>query len=291
MITRIAPSPTGAFHIGTARTAYLNYLYAKTNNGLFILRIDDTDVERNKEEYTNIIIDSLDWLGIHPDKIFYQSKRVGLYQEEARGLLAKNKAIELDNGAIALRCPYDLPRAFMDTISGSIPITDTNREQIDNRLILLRGGEHKGSPTYQFASTIDDYFMSIGNVIRGVDHITNTPKQIAIWTAMNEVYSSVNCPKPLPLFTHVGLINKDKKKLSKRDSAASLLWYRDNGYKPEVILNFILFMGWAHKDANFSKTYPLVSKELAIRVFMDGHMKNSTANYDDAKLEWLKKKY
>jgi glutamyl-tRNA synthetase len=290
-IVRVAPAPSGAMHIGTCRTAYFNWLEARANKGIFILRIDDTNQDKIDSKWTQLILDSLEWLGILPDKIFYQSKRIGLYQAEAKGLLSKNKAKELENGAIALRYPNSMPKSFMDNISGNISITETNKEQIHERLILLRGGENLGNPTYQFASAIDDYFMDITNVIRGVDHITNTPKQIAVWCALNEIYGPVMCPKAYPQWTHLGLIYKDKKKLSKRDNAASLIWYKDQGYTPEMILNFILKLGWAHKDGEYDKKYPLITKEHAIEVFHQGTLKNSACNYDQMKLEWYKRKY
>lgn len=182
-ITRIAPSPTGSLHLGTARTAYTNYLMAKSTGGKFILRIDDTDVERNKDEYTQVILDSLDWLGLEPDEVHYQSQRSDIYAKVAEQLLITNLAKELDNGAIAVdNCIFD--EFFTDTISGEISITHTNKEQIE-KTILVRGGEKLGQPTYQFTSIIDDYMLGINHIIRGVDHITNTPKQITIWNALN----------------------------------------------------------------------------------------------------------
>ena len=316
-IVRCAPSPTGIMHIGTARTAYFNWLAAKASNGKFVLRIDDTDVERNKEEYTKIILDSLEWLGLDYDEVYYQSKRTELYKSEARGLLNAGKAKELDNGAIALRFPNTMPDAFMDSISGNIAITDTNKAQIHEKVILLRGWktDEKGKvidrstlglPTYQLGTVIDDYFLDINWIIRGVDHITNTPKQIAIWCALNEVYSTVNCPKPFPKFTHLGLINKQEeikddtnctiklvsKKLSKRGpnaALASVMYYRDQGYTPEALLNFMLRLGWSPKGDNKEHTY--ISKERAIELFTNGNLKNSPANYDLNKLNALEKHY
>lgn len=312
--TRIAPSPTGMFHLGTARTAYFNYLAAKASGGRFILRIDDTDVERNKVEYTKIIWQSLLWLGLKPDEIYSQSARSDLYKEQAFALVKAGKAKELDNGAVALILPDNLPESFTDTLAGNIPITETNKTQIE-KTILLRGMpesnrnsalsrkeiksgiEHKPgipeetkerifhSPTYQFASVVDDYFMNINWIIRGVDHITNTPKQIAIWQVLNDP-KCVADYKFFPKLTHIGLIYKDKKKLSKRDNAASLLWYKEQGYSPETILNFILRMGWG---SPLDDNKP-ISKEQAIDMFLKGSMRPSPAGYDEHKLNWYHRK-
>lgn len=299
-ITRIAPSPTGMFHLGTARTAYFSYLAARATGGKFILRIDDTDVDRNKQEYTDIILKSLDWLGLEYDEIHYQSKRTNIYSKTAERLLSDGKAFMAPNGAIILNPPTALATSFSDEVGGDILITDTNKAQMDGRkgsLVLLRGGDNIGLPTYQFSSVVDDYYMGINYIIRGVDHITNTPKQIAIWSSLNPSlfltgnYSQLAIPniKELPKFAHVGLIHKDKKKLSKRDSAASLLWYRDNGYSRDAILNFILRMGWGPSEDN--KANSVLSKERAIELFFKGRMRAAPSNYDEAKLNWYKKVY
>jgi glutamyl-tRNA synthetase len=281
-ITRIAPSPTGSFHLGTARTAYLNYLAARASGGKFIVRIDDTDTERNKDEYTDIILQSLDWLGLEFDELHYQSKRTEVYLECARKLVQCGKAFTATNGAIILKGPVELPESFYDEVGGKIAITDTNREQINDRVVLVRGGDKLNEPTYQFCSVVDDYFLNINYIIRGVDHITNTPKQIAIWSALEDA-------KIFPKCAHVGLINKDKKKLSKRDSAASLLWYRDNGYFPGAILNFILRMGWGPREDN--KANSILSKDRAIELFFEGKMRAAPSNFDENKLAWYQKIY
>lgn len=301
-VTRIAPSPTGLFHLGTARTAYINYLAAKSSDGKFILRIDDTDVARNKEEYTQVILDTLDWLGLEPDEIFYQSKRTDIYAKVAESLVESKKAFVADNGAIILKGPTALPETFLDTIAGPIKITETNYEQIRDRTVLVRGGDTIGQPTYQFCSVVDDYYMDICNIIRGVDHITNTPKQIAIWQAVaqdifdNDATQSSWEPKVYPKFTHMGLIFKDKKKLSKRDGAASLLWYKEQGYKPEAVLNFMLILGWSLSVPRNDKALEKIagspiSKDMAIELFPKGTLKASPCNFDMAKLDWLQKRY
>ncbi len=304
-VTRIAPSPTGLFHLGTARTAYINYLQARSTGGKFILRIDDTDVDRNKSEYVQVIKDSLDWLGLEPDAVHYQSERTTFYLNAAERLLEHGKAFQATNGAIILKGPTALPNSFLDTIAGEIAITDTNMDQIKDRIVLLRGDNNKtdnieggkprnlgtlGQVTYQFASVVDDCDLGITNIIRGVDHITNTPKQIAIWQALNDT-------KTQPSWTHLGLIFKDKKKLSKRDGAASLLWYKEQGYSSEAVLNWMLLLGWglsvprgASKEEQREASEP-ISKEKAIQIFQKGTLKASPCSYDINKLNWLQKRY
>ena len=309
-VTRIAPSPTGQAHIGTFRTAYINYLQARSTGGKFILRIDDTDTERNKPEWTQLILDSLDWLGLEYDEIHYQSKRTDLYQRTARKLVEEGKAFSPTGvAAILLKPPVALPNSFLDTIAGEIPITDTNRKQIEggvigdktsNGTVLLR---ENGTATYQFASIVDDYELGINHIVRGVDHITNTPKQIAIWNTLDLV--DVHNYRPFlgnfPKFTHLGLIFKDKKKLSKRDGASSLMEYKEQGYKPEAILNWLLLMGWGlsvprgtskeeSKALQKAASEP-ISKQVAIELFQKGTLKNSPCSYDINKLIWLQKRY
>jgi len=288
-ITRIAPSPTGMFHLGTARTALFNYLAAKGSNGKFILRIDDTDIERNKQEYTDIILQSLEWLGLEHDELYYQSQRTDLYLRTSQILLEAEKAFRATNGAIILRVPTKLPKSFSDEVRGTIAITDTNKTQIDGRkkqLVLVRGN---GEPTYQFCSVVDDYYLMAEDgeafIIRGVDHITNTPKQIAIWYALRSIMIFGSFRK-FPKVAHIGLIHKDKKKLSKRDNAASLLWYKDNGYSPNAILNFILRMGWGCKE----DTNKLLSMQEMIDMFLKGRMRAAPSNFDENKLEYYNRK-
>lgn len=297
-ITRIAPSPTGLMHLGTARTAYTNYLMAKSTGGKFILRIDDTDVERNKDEYTQVILDSLDWLGLEPDEVHYQSQRSDIYAKVAKSLVESDKAFVADNGAIILKGPTALPETFLDTIAGEIKITETNYEQIHNRVVLMRGGDKLGQPTYQFCSVVDDYYMGITSIIRGVDHITNTPKQIAIFNAMprQNVGHIKSNPPSYPKFTHMGLIFKDKKKLSKRDGAASLLWYKEQGYTPEAMLNWMLLLGWSLRVPRGNKELEKIanapiSKDMAIELFQQGTLKNTPCSFDLNKLNWLQKRF
>lgn len=289
-ITRIAPSPTGDMHLGTARTAYFNWLAARASGGRFILRIDDTDTERNKDECTRVILETMDWLGLDYDQLEYQSKRTELYQAELKLLMetTPHRLEILDNGALALKWHDWMARKWEDALAGAIHITDTNIEQIDKRLILARGGDKLGQVTYQFATVVDDWHMGVNHIIRGVDHITNTAKQVAIWEAINSVGERHG--KVLPLFTHLGLITKDKKKLSKRDGAASMLKYKEAGVNPAALLNFMLRMGWGPKEDN--KANSIIDKEKAVKMFLtEGRMRASPAGFDQAKLDWFIKVY
>lgn len=291
-ITRIAPSPTGDMHLGTARTAYFNWLAAKASGGKFILRIDDTDLERSKEEHVNVILKTMEWLDLQPDETFRQSTRKARYAEMAGRLMRVGLGVVLDNGAIALRWSNDMPHLFKDTIAGDIVISDTNIEQIDKHLILIRGGDKLGQATYQFSSVVDDWDYCVNYVIRGTDHISNTPKQVAIWWALNQVLADNESPRLIPSFAHVGLIFKDKKKMSKRDGnkAASILYYKEKGYNPEALLNFMLRMGWGPKVDNV--TTSILPRSLAVSMFLvGGSMRSSSANFDSAKLEWYNKMY
>lgn len=292
-ITRFAPSPSGSLHIGGARTALFNYLAARASNGSFLLRIDDTDLARSKKEYINIIIDSLDWLGLTFDVYFKQSERITIYQKIAFDLIKANLAKELKNGAIALNTTsISLPESFTDTIGGSIPITETNKAQIF-QVILLRGtsdvlSNQLHQPTYQFASVVDDYLMGVNWIIRGVDHLTNTPKQIAIWNSLrvlNGEHEDEAIRQPLPQFTHIGLIHHNGKKLSKRDNAASLLWYKEQGYSPLAILNLLFRLGWGSaKDNN-----KLLTLEQMAELFFEGTMKSSPSNFTEHQLKYYQK--
>lgn len=283
--TRIAPSPTGEMHLGTMRTAYFNWLAARASGGKFLVRIDDTDKERNQKAPAAAFFTAMGWFGLNWDEAFRQSEYTAFYMAFAFKLLDEKKAIKLPNGAIALHKP-ELPGVWHDEIAGAIAITATNYEQIDERLILLRGDEHGNSPTYQLASVVDDWDHDINYIIRGTDHISNTSKQIAIWNALNKCFPDK--AKPLPKFAHVGLLFKNGKKLSKRDSSFSLSNYTD--YNPEAVLNFLLRLGWGPYEDN--KANSLISKERAVEMFLThGQMKNSQANIDEQKLKWFDKKY
>ena len=273
--TRIAPSPTGMMHIGTARTAYFNWLAAKATGGQFLLRIDDTDATRNDEAAVAVIDEGLDWLGLVPDARFRQSDRHDLYADAAKRLLDSGKATLADNGAVLLAAGLD---ASWTTHDGKV-MTPTAKEQAlaDGQPILRADG----TPIYHFASVFDDVDMGITLVIRGSDHVSNTFRQAAIFRALGA--------EP-PRFSHVGLITQGKKKLSKRDGAASLLSYRDAGYDPDALLNAMLRMGWG--PTRDDKSTAILTREQAVEMFMTGgRMKSSPAEFDRVKLDWMDRKY
>lgn len=273
--TRIAPSPTGNAHIGLVRTAYLNYLAARSSGGKFLLRIDDTDPVRSKQEYTDHIMRTLEWLGLEWDGIRYQSKRFDRYTELADMLRCNGMAEQPDATYFK---PTKFERHWTDLISKDIDITTRDYEAI-NRLVILRAD---GSPTYHWASCVDDVETGINLIIRGTDHISNTAKHVHLFKALD-----VEIPK----FAHVGLIFKDGKKISKRDNIANMDYYRENGYRPEAVLNAVLKLGWGHPDPNFDKKYPLVDKQMAIELFPQGQLKSVKSTLDMSKLDWLNKRY
>ena len=292
--TRIAPSPTGVMHIGTARTALFNWLAARATAGKFILRIDDTDAERNIPETEQPIFEGLQWLGLGWDELYRQSERAPIYQACADHLLSAGLAAQTDNGAIVLRWRQNWCRFWKDEIGGERHITDRMIEEIDSRLVLVRGGDRCGKATYQFASILDDYLMGVDFIIRGVEHIANTGKQIAIWEALKEISIANNDlrmqQRPLPKFAHVGLIFKDGKKMSKRDGASSLLDYRDKGYDPDAVFNFLLRMGWGPKRDDAISTF--MDKEIAKTLFLDGgSMRSANASFDQHKLDFYDRRY
>ncbi len=278
MNTRIAPSPTGYMHIGTARTAYFNWLAARASQGQFILRIDDTDQQRNNQEYIDDIIETMNWLGLNYDQIVYQSKRNDLYTT-ALNLLTNKGLLQEKDGAIIFQCSIDkMPKIWHDEIGGDIAITKTNLDILSEGIVLLRSDK---TPTYHFASCVDDIDLKIDLIIRGVDHLTNTIKQIAIWQAMD--YTP-------PKIAHIGLLHMNGKKMSKRDGAMSVLDLKNKGYSPEAILNFLVRMGWGPKIDD--KTTSLLPRKRMLELFLnDGKMRSSAANIDMAKLDAFNRKY
>lgn len=276
--TRIALSPTGYMHLGTARTAYFNWLAAKSTGGRFILRIDDTDQKRSDDKYVKDIIEGLDWLGLTPDEIVTQSDRLDDYFYAAKTLLDDHRAKEL-NGAIVLRNPTIVANMWYDQIMGDMTINDTDLDHMKN-LVLIKSDR---TPSYHFANVIDDIDLSINYVIRGQDHVKNTPKQMAI-------YNALEIPSFAPKYAHVGLIHKDKKKMSKRDGSFSILYYRDKGYDPDAVLNFLLRMGWGPNVDD--KSTSIIDRKRAVEMFLkDGKMKASSANFDQNKLDSFDRKY
>jgi nondiscriminating glutamyl-tRNA synthetase len=283
-VTRIAPSPTGFMHVGTARTALFNWLAARATGGRFILRLDDTDADRNVGAAVQPILDGLKWLGLDWDDYVRQSDRSAAYGDHARLLLDAGLATSADNGAVLLAAGAP-PRTWDDAIGGTMRIPDDLAKQVDG-LVLIRGGDRAGQATYNFASILDDYLLGVDFVIRGVDHIANTGKQIGIWSALAQVLP----PRDPPRFAHVGLIFKDGKKMAKRDGAASLLDYRDAGTDPDAMFNFLLRMGWGPSVDDKSATF--IDRDRAIAMFLTGgKMRAANAGFDAAKLAFYDRNY
>lgn len=285
-ITRVAPAPSGNFHVGTARTAYFNWLLAKATGGEFILRIDDTDDARNDEAYVDVIKDAMDWLGLDYSTSFRQSSRRASHVDHAKALVDKGLA-RMDGDAIRLNLADDLPTTWVDEISGTIKVTDNDRKLVGD-LVLVRSDGH---PTYHLSSIIDDVTSGVNYIARGTDHTSNTIKQIAIARAVFGA-EKIDAMK----FAHLGLIeivvDGKRKKLSKRDEAASLLKFRDDGVSPEAMLNFLLRLGWSPSDANFDKHTKMITKDMAIELFMTGgKMKNSPVLFDPMKLASYNRAY
>ena len=279
--TRVAPSPTGFFHLGTARTAYHNWLAAKSSGGKFLLRIDDTDTSRNNDKYVNIIHQSLDWMGIDYDDTFKQSSRLFHYKNIAKKLIDAGLAIK-DDGAVRLKTDFKLDH-WMDFYKNKIKVSQKDVCFSNNQVIL----KSDGNPTYHFASIIDDIDYDINLIIRGSDHINNTAKQLMILDSLRLI--NYNKSDNFIDFIHVGLIIKDGKKLSKRDDSSNIISY--NGYNPDALLNFILRLGWSHPDSDFDKKSPLINKNKAKQIFFDGKMKTINCKFDNSKLKWLDKKH
>ena len=311
--TRFAPSPTGYLHIGGARTALFSWAYARHHGGKFILRIEDTDLERSTQESVNAILEGMEWLGLDWDEgPFFQMKRLARYREAAEKLIAAGHAYrcwatkdELDALRAEQRAKGEKPRydgrwrperakalglvppterppvvRFRTPEEGSVgwndlvkgPIEFPNAELDD--LVILRSD---GVPTYNFGVVVDDLDMAITHVIRGDDHVNNTPRQIHIFAAMG---------KDLPQFGHVPMIlGPDGERLSKRHGAVSVLQYRDEGCLPEALLNYLARLGWAHGN---EEVFP---KEKFIEWFDLAHVSRSPAQFNPEKLAWLNQQY
>ena len=273
--TRIAPSPTGDFHIGTARTAYFNWLAAKASGGRFLLRIDDTDTARNDPASIAVIYDSLDWLGLKPDAIFRQSGRINRYARVAADLFDQGLAMRADNGAILIK--NGASTSWHDMIQGNRDPGAAAHDLACNQVLIKADGQ----AVYHFASVVDDIDMGVNLVIRGMDHDTNTWRHAGLYAALGA---------DLPVFAHVGLMTQGGKKISKRDDAASLLRYRDDGIDADAMLNFLLRIGWSpYQD---DKSTSLIGRDRAVEMFLDhGKMRSSPAALDLAKLHSFDRKY
>ncbi len=305
--TRFPPSPTGYLHIGGARTALFSWLYARKYGGAFVLRIEDTDRERSTEESVQAIFDGLQWLGLDYDEgPFYQTGRMGRYREVVEQLLREGKAYrcycskeELDALRERQRAKGEKPRydgrcrqrdtpvpgvdpvvRFRNPRDGDVVIDDV----VKGRIIISNGelddliiARSDGMPTYNFTVVVDDMDMRITHVIRGDDHVNNTPKQINILRALG------NEP---PKYAHVPMIlGEDGKRLSKRHGAVSVMQYRDEGYLPEALLNYLVRLGWSHGDQE------IFSRQEMIELFDIGEVHRSAAVFNPDKLLWLNYEY
>ncbi len=309
VVTRFAPSPTGYLHIGGLRTALFSYLWAKKSGGKFVLRIEDTDKARNSEEATQAILKAFEWLGLEADgEITYQSKRDDIYAKYIKQLLDEGKAYkcymskeeltELRETQMANkeRTKYDgRYRDFEGTppegiepvirikapLTGEILVKDGVKgdisfqaEDILDDFVIARAD---GSPTYNFVVAIDDALMGINEVIRGDDHLSNTPKQIVVYEALG---------LDIPSFYHVPMIhNSHGKKLSKRDGATDVMEYKAMGYTPQALLNFLVRLGWSHGDQE------IFSFEEMIELFNPKDINKSASIYSTDKLDWLNAHY
>jgi glutamyl-tRNA synthetase len=264
---RMAPSPTGFLHIGGVRTFLFNWLFARGQGGECLLRIENTDTSREVAESTEQIQRSLSWLGIDWDgDVRFQLDRMEACQGLARQLVGEGKAYE-DEGAIRFRMPDEGTTGWNDVIRGPIEVPNETIEDV----VLIRSD---GRPTYNFANPVEDMLDGITHVIRGADHVSNTPKQIQILRALGA--------EP-PVYAHVpDVLGTDGKKLSKRHGAQSVEDFREQGYIPEALVNFLARLGWAYDDRT-----EVFSREELLRVFSLDRVSSSPAVFDYEKLAWL----
>jgi glutamyl-tRNA synthetase len=309
IVTRFAPSPTGYLHIGGLRTALLSYLWARRNGGKFLLRIEDTDFSRNDEAAARAIVEAFKWVGLeHDGEIEYQSSRLAIYQEHVQKLLDEGKAYrcymsreELDalreeqmgrkerakydnryrdftgtppkgrEAVIRIKAPLEGNITVHDGVKGDVVF---NVADILDDFIIARSD---GTPTYNFVVAVDDALMGVTDVIRGDDHLSNTPKQIVVYDALGF---------KIPKFFHVPMIhNSEGKKLSKRDGATDVMMYKTMGYTPQALLNFLVRLGWSHGDQE------IFSREEMLRLFDPSHINRSASVYNTDKLDWLNSHY
>src|SRR3954465_5463389 len=278
---RFAPSPTGYLHIGGARTALFNWLFARHHGGKFVLRIEDTDMKRNTEEAMGAIYEGLEWLGLNWDEgphvggefgPYLQSERTELYERYLKKLQDAGHIYE-DQGALRFRSPREHV-IVDDLVAGKIDF-DLSNEQTHPDMTIRRPD---GSWIFHFVNVIDDMEMKISHVIRGEDHLSNTPKHIELFRALGV--------EP-PRYAHIPLIlNRDGSKMSKRDQGASVNYYIKSGFLPEAVRNYLCLLGWSPKD-NREK----IPIEEIVRLFDFKHVVRSNATFDPAKLHWLNGEY
>lgn len=306
VVTRFAPSPTGHLHIGGARTAIFSWLLARHFGGSFVLRIEDTDRERSRQEYTDAILESMRWLGLDWDaEPIYQSQRDDIYNSYIDRMIEEGKAYYCEctpeeveamreaareagdkpkyNGrcrarnlgpgegrVVRFKAPLDGRTGWVDLVKG--PLSFDNAELDD---MVIRRSD--GSPTYNLAVVVDDHELGITHVLRGDDHVSNTPKQIMLYEAMG---------MPVPKFGHVPMIlGPDRKKLSKRHGALSVMEYEKMGFLPQALVNYLVRLGWSHGDQEIFGLQELIEK------FSTDALTSSAAGFDPDKLQWLNAHY
>ncbi|WP_119329479.1 glutamate--tRNA ligase [Cysteiniphilum halobium] len=307
--TRFAPSPTGYLHVGGARTALFSWVYARKNNGEFVLRIEDTDLERSTPEAVQAILDGMDWLGLYADSApYYQTEHFERYHAVIDQLLAEGKAYRcycsrerldqlretqmankqkprydghcrhLDANkediskpyVIRFKNPEDGVVSWIDAVKGEITIANS---ELDD-LIIKRSD---GAPTYNFCVVVDDMDMQITHVVRGDDHVNNTPRQINLYHALNA---------NVPIFAHVPMIlGDDGKKLSKRHGAVSVMQYKEEGYLPQALINYLIRLGWSHGDQE------VFSMDEILEYFELDDINASASAFNTEKLNWLNQHY
>ncbi|MDP8215941.1 MAG: glutamate--tRNA ligase [Candidatus Kaelpia imicola] len=273
VVLRFAPSPTGFLHVGGARTALFNFLFARHNKGKFILRVEDTDLERSEDSFLDDILESLKWLGIDWDgEVIHQSRRFDIYRSYADKLLKDGLAYEekTDRGT-ALRYKSNIDSVkFNDLLRGEIEFKEGFSD-----IVLMKSD---GSPTYNFACVIDDATLGMTHIVRGEDHISNTPKQVLLYQLLGF---------KVPEFIHLPLIlGEDRTRLSKRHGAVSVAAYREEGFLPQALLNFLALLGWSPGDNR-----EILSKKELINLFSFERINKSNALFDVGKLKWMNKKY
>lgn len=280
VITRFAPSPTGKFHVGGVRTALYNYLYARKHNGKFILRSEDTDPARSKKEYEDYFLELFDWLNLKYDEFYRQSERTELYKKYLEDLLRSGKAYisketpreegERDE-VIRFRNP-NIKVAFEDAVLGGIEFDTTELGDF----VIARSLE---SPLYHFTVVVDDFLMGVTHIIRGQEHVSNTPRQILIQEAIGA---------PRPVYAHASVIlNEERAKLSKRDPIVRpALEYRDEGYLPEGLMNFMALLGW-----NPGTEQEIFTLDELVEIFTLERLQKPGAVFNPEKLEWINKEH
>lgn len=286
---RFAPSPTGFLHIGGARTALFNWLYARHTGGTFVLRIEDTDTARNSQAAIQVIFDGLRWLGLDWDEgpsgaeptgpskgacgPYFQSQRGAIYRRRVEQLKATGHAYDHE-GAVKFRMPRD-PIIVPDLVVGEVRREPTDREALDPDFVIVRSD---GQPVFHLVNVVDDIEMGITHVIRGEDHLSNTPKHIALYRAFGA--------EP-PRFAHIPLIlNPGGSKMSKRDEGATMDVYLNGGYVPEAVLNYLCLLGWSPKNDR-----EILGREEVVALFDLPQILRHNARFDAAKLQWLNAEY